>query len=61
MEIPRVLGALFQKWVKDEIYISYYKPQYHCELGIKNRKSEFVNQNNGLRQILIPTECSICH
>ena len=28
-EIPRVLGASCQKWERDQIYISYYKSQYH--------------------------------
>jgi len=28
-EIPRVLGALCQKWGKNQICISFYKYQYH--------------------------------
>ena len=45
--MTRILGALFQKVVKDEIYISYYKSQNHWVLGGEN--TEFGNQNKRLR------------
>ena len=31
-EIPRILGALCQKWEEDQIYISYDKSQHHSTI-----------------------------
>ena len=39
-EIPRILGTLFQKWGKDQTYISYYESQYHTQLLLFPQSSD---------------------